>query len=142
VNFLEIEGAVPGGNVFISIAAIARLERVPPDQRTTTLVLVDGTTYPVAHDLADVLQAISLAETSTTPVKLISVTEAGLTQRREKEAADEAEQAARSAASAQRQQRDRCPSPRNGHRHLWKHGEHPRQCALCQMIEDPADDET
>ena len=127
VKFIEIEGG-PSGDVFVSVATIARVQGGSHEQHTTVVVLVDGTTYPVVNTPVEVLGAIALAETSDTTPRLTAATQERL---RDRDIA--AHQAAE--ATAQREE-DRCPSPKNGHRHLWKPGPHPHQCALCERIED------
>ncbi len=74
MKFIEIEGG-PSGDVFVSVATIARVQGGSPEQHTTVVVLVDGTTYPVVDTPAEVLDAIALAETSDTTPRLTAATQ-------------------------------------------------------------------
>ncbi len=127
MKFIEIEGG-PSGDVFVSVATIARVQAGSPEQHNAVVVLLDGTTYPVINKPADVLDAIALAETSEAPPTLTAATEERLR--------DRAIAVQQTVPATALPEEDRCPSPKNGHRHLWKPGPHPRQCVLCQGSED------
>lgn len=68
MKFIEIAGV--SDSVFVSLAAIGRIEGGASARSGARLVLLDGMAYPVQERAEDVLKTVEIAETSTIPPRL------------------------------------------------------------------------
>lgn len=68
MKFIELAGGA-GGNVFVSVAAIAQIEE-GASANESTLVLIGGTRHRLAVGASAVLEKLATAETWKTPPML------------------------------------------------------------------------